>query len=88
MGGGEGGWLPDGFRSVFEALGVTLLNGWGLTETSPVLACTVGLGGGGEACGCHSPRVATWTCYLEALGVTLLNGWGLTETSPMLACRR
>lgn len=34
-----GGSLPPHLDDFYEALGLTVLNGWGLTETSPVLAC-------------------------------------------------
>ena len=34
-----GGSLASHLDLFFEALGLTVLNGWGLTETSPVLAC-------------------------------------------------
>jgi acyl-CoA synthetase (AMP-forming)/AMP-acid ligase II len=34
-----GGSLAAHLDLFFEALGIPLLNGWGLTETSPVLAC-------------------------------------------------
>lgn len=34
-----GGSLAPHLDDFYEAIGVTVLNGWGLTETSPVLAC-------------------------------------------------
>jgi long-chain acyl-CoA synthetase len=34
-----GGSLAAHLDVFFEMLGLPLLNGWGLTETSPVLAC-------------------------------------------------
>lgn len=34
-----GGSLAAHLDDFFEAIGLTVINGWGLTETSPVLAC-------------------------------------------------
>ena len=34
-----GGSLATHLDDFYEAVGVTVLNGWGLSETSPVLAC-------------------------------------------------
>ncbi|GMH32583.1 hypothetical protein BSKO_00417 [Bryopsis sp. KO-2023] len=34
-----GGSLPSNLEDFYECIGVPILNGWGLTETSPVLAC-------------------------------------------------
>ena len=34
-----GGSLAPHLDEFFEMIGLTVLNGWGLTETSPVLAC-------------------------------------------------
>jgi long-chain acyl-CoA synthetase len=34
-----GGSLAAHLDAFFEAVGLPVINGWGLTETSPVLAC-------------------------------------------------
>ena len=38
-----GGSLSPFLDSFYESIGLQVLNGWGLTETSPVLACRRGV---------------------------------------------